>query len=385
MRWIRSPWWDGLWLLSGFPLGMVLYTLVRFAGHHHAVGCPPGGCIGLDEAILSIYFLVLFQTAHTIAPITLAWSHTEYRRGMLQRPLKYVALPLVVLICATVIGVVSAGFFPNLEIIDDATGKMVLVNIFPVHVYPGYSYHPLDWTRLAAAMTVPMWWLIILYILWNTYHFAMQNFGVLSIYKARSGIEYGAHQRMIDKTFCMVIQIVLIGNMLIEYFAGSVGISAGILFHALLMVAAIAMLTREAVLGGQWVSPRILFAGSQAMTLMLAPGIWGALAINATNHWLTAIGLSAHVSGKHSGRSPLIFAGAVMVAGFALWTGVFWNGKFDWNLRHVIMISVPIMSARFGLGFWHFLQDRWVWKLSDPQVRETIGADLLREAHDIPA
>jgi hypothetical protein len=35
---------------------------------------------------------------------------------------------------------------------------------------------------------------------------------------------------------------------------------------------------------------------------------------------------------------------------------------------------------RIGLGFVHFLYDRWVYKLSDPQVRAIIGRDIFRAA-----
>ena len=36
-----------------------------------------------------------------------------------------------------------------------------------------------------------------------------------------------------------------------------------------------------------------------------------------------------------------------------------------------------IRWARVGLDFVHILQDRWIWKLSDPRMRATIGRDLF--------
>jgi hypothetical protein len=33
-----------------------------------------------------------------------------------------------------------------------------------------------------------------------------------------------------------------------------------------------------------------------------------------------------------------------------------------------------------GLGFMHFLCSRWVWSISDPKVRETIGIDIFSVA-----
>ena len=44
----------------------------------------------------------------------------------------------------------------------------------------------------------------------------------------------------------------------------------------------------------------------------------------------------------------------------------------------MIRVIPVIICARMGLGFVHFLYDRWVWKLRDPLVRATIGRDLLK-------
>jgi hypothetical protein len=37
------------------------------------------------------------------------------------------------------------------------------------------------------------------------------------------------------------------------------------------------------------------------------------------------------------------------------------------------------VGMRLALGFWHFCQDRWNYKFSDPQVRATIGQDLFSQ------
>jgi hypothetical protein len=41
---------------------------------------------------------------------------------------------------------------------------------------------------------------------------------------------------------------------------------------------------------------------------------------------------------------------------------------------NMIRVVPVVICARMGLGFVHFLYDRWIWKLSDPQVRATIGS-----------
>jgi hypothetical protein len=57
-------------------------------------------------------------------------------------------------------------------------------------------------------------------------------------------------------------------------------------------------------------------------------------------------------------------------------------------LRHgpLSVQNVPqILAIRAGIGMVHFVYRARVWKVSDPQVRETIGADLCRKAHSNPS
>jgi hypothetical protein len=54
---------------------------------------------------------------------------------------------------------------------------------------------------------------------------------------------------------------------------------------------------------------------------------------------------------------------------------------FIWKIPmpdHIVTVFAPlIIKARWGVGIAHFLYSRWIWKLSDPQVRATIGQDLF--------
>jgi hypothetical protein len=86
------------------------------------------------------------------------------------------------------------------------------------------------------------------------------------------------------------------------------------------------------------------------------------------NHWITEIGLTARVS-RHW---VLWFVAAMMVLGLF---GFAYAAPRTWGQ---VQIIIPwIICLRFALGFWHFLQDRWMWKLGDPQVRATIGQELF--------
>jgi hypothetical protein len=138
---------------------------------------------------------------------------------------------------------------------------------------------------------------------------------------------------------------------------------------ALSLIATGGMLLRE-IRAGFFV-PRLVFILTDGLALAL---IWWqpiiGTAVYSLNHWLVAIGLASHV---YSGRWHWAFVVAMLLVGAV---GFFWliptpNG----TLLRVIPI---IVSARLGLGFAHFLYDRWLWKLTDPRVRATIGRDLFR-------
>lgn len=85
------------------------------------------------------------------------------------------------------------------------------------------------------------------------------------------------------------------------------------------------------------------------------------------NHWITELGLCGWVS-----RRVFIFLAVALGFG-AL--------NFWWIVptpEGMLMWVIPwLVGAQIGLGFWHFLQDRWMWKFSNPQVRATIGKGLM--------
>jgi hypothetical protein len=103
-------------------------------------------------------------------------------------------------------------------------------------------------------------------------------------------------------------------------------------------------------------------AGATAAAMLITPGMV------EFNHWITELGLCGRVSRR------AFFLIASMLAFGAL--GFLWMIPTP---QGILMWVIPVLvGPQIGLGFWHFLQDRWMWKLSDPQVRATIGQDLLQ-------
>jgi uncharacterized membrane protein len=90
---------------------------------------------------------------------------------------------------------------------------------------------------------------------------------------------------------------------------------------------------------------------------------WVALVAIDFNHWLVDIGLSSRVS-----RYWWLFLPAVLALGCV---GFLWMVP---RADHIVTMFMPwVIKARWGVGIAHFLYSRWVWKLSDPQMRATIG------------
>ena len=79
MTWIRGPWWDGFWIFSGLPIGIVLMLT----------------CPGMVPA-LAVTVMVL-ETAHVVCPTLLAWTRPGLRRVFIREWRRHVALPLAIM------------------------------------------------------------------------------------------------------------------------------------------------------------------------------------------------------------------------------------------------------------------------------------------------
>jgi hypothetical protein len=313
--WIRSPAWDGFWFLSGIPIGLMLWAL-----------SPP--------LSFTFYFLLLFRVGHLASPVALAWSHSGFRGVMLERKVRFVVIPAVVFAAAAIAGI----FAPEIVVPNDlnpgGTVRVGTGNVF----------------NLAA-------WTAIVYFIWNQYHFSMQNFGMLRLYAARAKV---STHRGADKAVCILMTVawsvvILTHLSFVPPNDKYVFALACCLMSAVL---AVFMLARA----GSW--PRAMFILATISPVVVSFwSIWYAFAAIYLNHWMVAIGLAAHVDGNRHSRSPMIFAVAMIAGGAAFFLG---RGS-----------AAALLGASLGLSFVHFLYDQCLYKLSDPQVRATIGHDLL--------
>jgi hypothetical protein len=353
--WIRDPWWDCLWILSGIPLGATLTSLSAWV--------PVG--------MIMLWIVLLTETGHLLSPMALAWNHRGFRPMMLRRPIKYIAFPAVILLGAALVGAIAGRHVQNL------------------------SFNPNNFSLAAGPTTLaqfknPFMAMTALFAAWNAYHFGKQAFGVMSIYRYKRS--YSSGQRRIDLWYCCAVVWAAMAMPFIPHIAEGIHSLTGwpsgphpFLDHLRLgyLVAALAMIV--GMLAQEWFAgrslPRAVFilTDGLGMVFVFHFGLWG-FAIIALNHWLVAIGLASHVHANSSRGNPWPFALAMMSAGSVLFCFLFVD------LRKVptaglsaatLHFTVAAVGLRLGLGFVHFLYDQWIYKLSDPQVRATIGRDIF--------
>jgi hypothetical protein len=203
--------------------------------------------------------VIVLETAHLFSPLLLASSSGPLRQIILKAPGKHIVLPLA---------------------------------------------------ALCLGLIAPFRITSLIFYWWNIYHFGMQNYGVLALWRGR--------QPRYVKWTCVIVT------------AG--GMVAPIFLHS-------------------------QFANIAAFIMF------------SVTHWLTDIGLSAWRS-----RSAWGFVIIVLLLGTL---GFVWFQPHDHGYHRR---SQELTQFVMSLSFIHFLYSGWLWKMSDPQVRATIGRNLLSAA-----
>jgi hypothetical protein len=322
--WIKSAAWDGFWILSGLPLGFVLTSLWRFG---------PAMPVPLIVALF-------LANGHLLAPVFAAWGNDTFRERMRAQVGKYVALPSALLLGATGIGIGTSILLPHYR-----------PNLMPAEQIIGFEH---DWNLFAP--------LALVYLAWNAYHFGMQNFGVLRL--------YGRGNRHIDRAYTCGTTWAAMAAPLVPMFVNQSFLP--FVWYAYVAVALVfggAMVAHEIVNGSL---PRVIFSATLALGIMASfwSGLW-AFAIISINHWLVAIGLASAAHSRWDGRRFALAAAGLSLVGAILFSVLFL--RLDLTLR----LTAWAVGFRIGLGFVHFVYDRWIYKSSAPFVRGAIGKALL--------
>ncbi len=395
--WIRNWRWDATWILSGPLLGLLatalafwpivpaLQPIARMIGTHFA------------DATIIAAAAILFQFAHALSPIMLAWSHRDHRRVVRARPIWYIWLPVALLIATAVIGYMAPP-----DIVQSAGGVTVTGNFFVLGEY----VHP---------FMLMVW----VYLAWNAYHFGSQNFGVMSIYRVKLG-GFPAWQRRVDRSYCLSSMIlamaVIIGWQIQQTELDPY--ASYYLFYVLkwttaAFLAAGLVLMRSEARRKSW--PRMLFLINVAIAPFLIMwwepiilrwmnvGLWElhqtnpglariignyrfpivnlwSFALLALNHWLVAIGLASEVYTRKTARPFALPVLACVAAGITAFVVLFVH------FPDLVIATTPTAAGiRFGVGMVHFTYDGGIWKrggaIGRPLFEHRIAAPEVFQEH----
>ena len=376
LPWVRGPLWDGFWTLSALWLAPIVLWLAH--GYSNPETSP------LD--LLYFGLTALFWIGHRLSSTYLAYCTEAYRPLLRDQPIRFVMLPLLV----------TAGCFA----------------LF----LPGDSALP--WTREERLIG-----LAIIDYACVTYHFAAQHFGALSLYRSRA--EHGSciQTRRLDRFFALIVGGVLV--FVADILAGAVayqdhwidrwsfaarivsaqsGIRGGAILALFIATAIILFAEARAP---RWSLPRVLYIVGIAVMVGLAlrpRSLFLFLVIWTSQHWILATGLGSQTPCAEPSPTSGIVRRVLHTLNVRPWavmlflmvlsvvllplfeveanreTGTYYGdrifGAFATQLRTSSWVPA-LVALGFATGFIHYLLDRSVYRMSDPQVRAA-ARGLLR-------
>ena len=366
--WVHGFAWDALWLQSALwltPLALIL-----------AHGYEDPGESPLDGLVFAL--TALFWISHRFGSTWLAYATTAYRPLLRAEPARFVIIPTAIAVACFAI------LMPGDETLRFTRSQRVLA-------------------------------LATLDFLLVTYHFAAQHFGVLSLYRVRSGRSADGRTRRLDRIFALGVggALVVIVEALLQtalfqdtwtwawidpQWLDDASGPLRFLATAIVVALTVALLASEAWAASVSI-PRVLYiAGVAAMVIvglqtdrpMLFVAVWSA------QHWLVANALATRVAcAEPASRSSRV------------WQALHAVNKRPWALLLVLgvlsVLLLPVMEVEaiasdgtyygdrifgalavelresewvpallalgFTTGFLHYWLDRAVYRLSSPAVR----------------
>jgi hypothetical protein len=325
ITWVRSPWWDSCWFLSAPLLGLLMLVPL---------------VVPLPTAEISAGIIVL-RFAHAISSIVLAWSHRGYRQVMLTNRPKFIGVPALVMLLGLLVGIGTWLLFP---------------------AFNPFRYFFVE--KLASdSFVIPLVSLTGVYTVWNLYHGGRQNFGFLCLYRGRGFTRWQRTYVVWRFRFTVPWQKVLVSLacVLVTIFVVQ-ELKGLVAFKAVGPFCPGSDTLNHCVTAG-------LKSNDPRFMIVKVVGLF-CFGFVTVNHYLAAIGLAAHIHARHFKCSPMAFVGST------LFVGIWLAFAFFIAMYHSIPWFDVALGLSLSLGLWHFLQDRWTFRFSDPQVRATIGRDL---------
>jgi TonB family protein len=367
LPWVRGPLWDGFWILSALWLAPIVLLLAH--GYSNPESSP------LD--LLYFGLTALFWIGHRLSSTYLAYCTEAYRPLLRAQPIRFVVLPVLI----------TAGCFALFLPADSA----------------------LPWTREERLIG-----LAIIDYACVTYHFAAQHFGALSLYRSRAERSSCIHTRRLDRFFALTAGGVLV--FVADILAGAVAyqdqwvdrwfpawiVSAenGIRGGAMLaLIAVTAVMLFAELRTPRWSLPRVLYIVGLAVMVGLAlrpRSLFLFLVIWTSQHWILATGLASQTPSAESAPTTgivrrylhrlnvrpwavvffLMLLSLVFLPIFEVEanreTGTYYGDRIFGSLAVQLRTSTwlpALLALGFATGFIHYLLDRSVYRMSDPQVR----------------
>jgi hypothetical protein len=377
--WVRGPVWDSFWMLSALWLAPIVLWLA--SGHDEPESSP------LD--FLYFGLTALFWLGHRFCSTWLAYCTEAYRPLLRTQPIRFVVLPVLITIGC------FAFFLPA----DQA----------------------LPWTRAERLVG-----LAIVDYAWVTWHFASQHFGALSLYRSRAGRAACVQTRRFDRFFALVVggALVFIADFLagavayqdqwIDYWffpawmvSGQDAVRNGATL--VLVIVTVAVLFAE-LRTSRWSLPRVLYIIGIAVMVGIAlrpRSLFLFVVLWTSQHWIVATGLASQTPRGEPAPARGLIRGALHRLNIRPWAvvlflavlsvlllpffeveanrqdGTYYGDRIFGALATSLRTSswVPALIAfGFATGFIHYLLDRGVYRMSDPQVRAAARGLLERRS-----
>jgi len=366
--WVRGPVWDSFWMLSGLWLAPIVIWLAW--GYDDPESSP------LD--LLYFGLTALFWLGHRFCSTYLAYCTEAYRPLLRTQSVRFVVLPV-----------------------------LITIGCFAFFLPPDSA---LPWTRAERLVG-----LAIVDYAWVTWHFAAQHFGALSLYRSRAGRAACVQTRRIDRFFALSVGGALV--FVADILAGAVAYQDQWIdrwFFPTWMVSA-----QDAIRGGatlvlvivtvaalfaelrtsRWSLPRVLYIIGIAVMVGIAlrpRSLFLFLVVWTSQHWILAAGLASQTPRAEPAPRRGVIRGALHGLNIRPWAvllslmvlsvlllplfeveanrqaGTYYGERIFGAIATGLRTSswVPILVALgFATGFIHYLLDRSVFRMSDPQVR----------------
>tara|TARA_B100000945_G_C20397209_1_gene605459 strand:+ start:310 stop:1554 length:1245 start_codon:yes stop_codon:yes gene_type:complete len=368
--WLRSPFWDFIWLHSGLWLWIIILAFS-------------------NQPELELFYIAgvfLFWISHRFSSFYIAWGTLSYRTLRASQPWRFKFIPAILVLSVFVIL-----FIPE--------------EILPVSV------------------SVRILGLMLLDFFWGMHHFAAQHYGILRLFQNMENHSSSNSSKLHDRLFCwgMGFILVLIAELLhgvsflqekeilpstLQYWENDV-IQIIVRSFTLLVLVVTAILIRNAFVKNSGL-PRILYILGLGIMVTCAFQLQPVefLMLWTLQHWITALGLTAQMGGNDiknimslkarlykkftfSGYQnqfivllPLCIISVILTPFFeieSVSSGVRYSELIFPTLLYWLENSSSltfILGVGLASGFVHYFMDRAVYRFSDSETRKC-AKDLL--------